>query len=169
MTDDHEDWFGPDPEDIGCERPHGVRFGEGQNRNAGGRPPGSPNRNTITKRVANKRHKVKLNGRQRSVTTLELVMLKIRNRAARGDIAAYKLKERLAARFAPVEAGLTARFIRVEKMTGDEWDAVYGFPTCSEEIHQQYILEQFPYMLSHRKRWLAYQEETSGYSSGESN
>ena len=98
MTCEDEDWLGPDPELMDSQRPHGLRFGEGQKRNTAGRPPGSPNRRTIIKRVANKRHKVKLEGHQRSKTTLELVLLMIRNRAARGDIGAYSLQEHLTSR-----------------------------------------------------------------------
>lgn len=67
--------------DYAPEPPHGLRFGEGQPINRRGRPRGSPNMATMVRKVAFKRHRVKIDGRVRQKNTIELVVLAIKRKA----------------------------------------------------------------------------------------
>ena len=140
---DPDDFEFADSDEEARELPHGVRFGEGQKR-GGGRPPGSPNRATIIKRVANKRHKVRLNGKVRSVTTLHLVLRMIATQASNGNIKAFDLQERIKATFAPTlrqQRRPTILFIP-SQMTIEEFEAVWGIP----RVPMEEVLARFPYL-----------------------
>ena len=124
------------------ERPHGVRFGEGQKRGRG-RPPGSPNRSTIVKRVANKRHKIRKDGRARRLSTLELVLEVLRAEALQGNLRAFELQEKLVTRYAEQAKPRRATvFACSNKLTEEEWSAVYGLPRLADEE----VLAKFPYL-----------------------
>ncbi len=50
-----------------------------ERRNKGGRPKGSLNRKTILKKIANHRHRIKEDGRWVKRTTIELVLMRLRD------------------------------------------------------------------------------------------
>ena len=73
----------PTDEAVGyCKPPMCRRFKASGNPN--GRPPGSKNRKTIVKAVANEMHTVPENGKRRQRSMLELVLLRLRNMALEG-------------------------------------------------------------------------------------
>lgn len=143
------------PDDFSCPPP-GLRFGEGQPPNLGGRPPGSENRKTIIKRVATKRHRIKLDGRPRTKNTLDLVLRAIRTAASRGEVAAFDLQEELKARFG-LRPDRTPQAVLIlgEELTAEEWDVVYGPDISDEECE-----ERFPYLRKSRSAFREHQART---------
>jgi hypothetical protein len=139
----------PDYDDPGDEQPErlrGRRFGEGQPINRGGRPRGSPNFATMAKRVAGKRHKVMIDGRLRHKSTLELVILALKRKAASGDIFAIDIVQDLSSWLEPRKAIRSAVLITGEDLTPDEWQAVFGNDVTDEEVEQR-----FPYLMRMRR------------------
>ena len=143
----------PDP-------PHGVRFGEGQPINRQGRPRGSPNLATIVRRVALKRHRVKIEGKIRRKNTVELVMLAIRRKAAQQDVRALKLMQSLIEKVSPRPPKRQGVLISCEKLTSDEWDAVYGYDMTDADVDAK-----VPYMMKMRKRHQGHMRESARMAS----
>lgn len=142
---DFDDDYGPFEEPT-TDRPQGVRFGEGQPINRGGRPRGSPNIGTMVRRVALKRHRVKIEGRIRRKNTLELIALAILNKSARGDLRAFNLHQKLLQQGSAAGETRLGVLISQEKFMIDEWLAVYGFDFSDDEVEQR-----FPYLMRMRK------------------
>lgn len=139
-------------------RSRGVRFGEGQSPHHGGRPAGSPNQKTMIKRVASKRHRVKIDGRVRRKNTLDLVLRAVRAGASRGDIAAFELQEALKRRFgAPTTEVAQGVLILGEHLTSEEWDAIYGSDTTDE-----WCEKHFPHLLRSRRKFQDHQDRVNG-------
>ncbi len=93
--------------------------------NSEGRPKGSKNRKTIVKAVANEMHCVTENGKRRRLSTIELVLLSLRNMALEGKNArAFDEFHRLIKAYQPQEAdgGLGYLVVRAI-MSEEEWDA----------------------------------------------
>ena len=67
-----------------------TRFKPGRSGNPKGRPKGSQNRKTILARVMGEKHTVVENGKRRRRSTLELILLTIRNCAAEGEVRAFR-------------------------------------------------------------------------------
>ena len=156
--DDDDSYFSDQYEglDDSCCPPPGLRFGEGQPPNLGGRPPGSLNRKTIIKRVAAKRHRIKLDGRPRTKNTLDLVLRAIRTAASRGEVTAFDLQEDLKGRFGlRPSRTLQAVLILGEKLTGEEWVVVYGSHISDEESE-----ERFSYLRNARSSFREHQART---------
>lgn len=141
MDDGYED------ADEEPELPRGLRFGEGQPINRGGRPRGSPNIATMVRRVAFKRHRVKIDGVVRRKSTVELVVLALRKKAAQGNVRAFKLQQLSLQNFAPRERIRQGVLIVSEEITIEEWIAEYGLEYTNEEV-----AEKYPYMMRARKR-----------------
>ncbi|MBD8678318.1 DUF5681 domain-containing protein [Sphingomonas sp. CFBP 13720] len=128
------------------ERPHGVRFGEGQPINRRGRPRGSTNIRTMTKRVARERHSVMIDGKRRRKTTLELILLSLKKKAAEGNAKAFRLQESWLRKLAPQHEDTLAVLIVPEPVTAEEWEAIYS-PSMSD----QDVKERFPYLIRARR------------------
>lgn len=69
--------------------------------NLKGRPKGSKNRKTIVREVAGEMHTVVENGKKRRRSTLELMLLALRNRAMAGDVRAIREFDRISTKHAP--------------------------------------------------------------------
>ncbi len=156
MQPDDEAYIGEefDEFDDAPEPPRGVRFGEGQQINRRGRPRGSPNNAAIVKRIANKRHRVNINGVIRRKNTIELVILALRNKAASGDLQALKLIDHLTDEFQPQHSSIIAVLFVSKKLTGEEWqdfyndsldadifESRYPYLIAAHRAHRRYILE----------------------------
>jgi len=91
----------PTDEAVGyCKPPMCRRVKASGNPN--GRPPGSKNRKTIVKAVANEMHTVPENGKRRQRSMLELVLLRLRNMALEGkDPRAFDEIHRLTKAYEP--------------------------------------------------------------------
>ncbi len=93
--------------------------------NSKGRPKGSMNRKTIVKAVANEKHTVLENGKRQRRSTLELVLLRLRNMALEDkNVRAFEELHRLIKAYQPQEAGdgLGCLVVPAE-MTQEEWIA----------------------------------------------
>jgi len=66
------------------------RFKSGESGNRQGRPHGSKNRKTIAREFANEMHWATEDGQRRRRSTLELMLLALRYRAADGNVPAFR-------------------------------------------------------------------------------
>ena len=77
--------------------PKKTQYGRGQRR-APGRAKGARGEKSIVREIAGETHQVQRNGRKRSVTTFELLLISVRDLAMRGDLRAAKWLEEYRAR-----------------------------------------------------------------------
>lgn len=97
------------------------RFKSGQSGNRRGRPRGSKNRKTIVREIANETHTVTEDGRRRRRSTLELMLLALRNCAAEGNVRAFRAYKKYLAKFEPQESHSNAGYLVVPaEMTPEE-------------------------------------------------
>lgn len=73
---------------VGDDNTPMIRRFKDESGNLKGRPPGSKNHKTIMREIAKEMHTVVEDGKQRSRSTLELMLLALRNRAVQGDVRA---------------------------------------------------------------------------------
>ena len=93
--------------------------------NSKGRPEGSKNRKTIVKAVANEMHNVTETGKRRRLSTIELVLLRLRNMALEDNNArAFAEFHRLIKAYQPQEADGDLGYLVVPApMSNEEWKA----------------------------------------------
>lgn len=93
--------------------------------NPDGRPKGSKNRKTILREIANETHVVREAGKRRKLTTLELVLLRLRNKAMEGkDRRAFKELHRLCQAHQPqTPKGNGGFLVAPAEMSPEEWIA----------------------------------------------
>ena len=83
--------------------PADRRFGRGQKR-AAGRPKGALGEKAIVQKIAGEIHKVERNGETVEVTTLELLLLTMRNLAMKGNLKAARWLTEYRERVLPSDA-----------------------------------------------------------------
>ncbi len=116
----------PAHEEVGYRRPPMQRrFKADETGNPNGRPNGAKNRKTIVKTVANEMHTVIANGKPRRRSTLELVLLRLRNMALEDkNVRAFEELHRLIKAYQPQEGTGGLGYIVVPaEMTPEEWIA----------------------------------------------
>ena len=93
--------------------------------NSKGRPKGSKNRKTIVNAVANEIHSVTENGKHRRRSTLDLVLLRLRNMALEDkNVRAFEELHRLIKAYQPQETHTKRGCLVVAaEMTQEEWVA----------------------------------------------
>ena len=93
--------------------------------NPRGRPKGAKNRKTIVRTVANEMHTVIENGTRRRLSTIELVLLRLRNMALEEkNIREFEELHRLIKAYQPQEADDRFGYLVVPaEMTQEEWIA----------------------------------------------
>jgi hypothetical protein len=84
--------------------PAEKRFRKGRSGNPAGRPKGSISLSGLTRKVALKRHSVRIEGKPRRLTTLELLVLKLNALAASGQPGAASLVNWLRSQIDPSDA-----------------------------------------------------------------
>ena len=94
--------------------------------NSKGRPRGSKNRKTIVKAVASEMHSVTENGKRRRLSTLQLVLLRLRNMALEDkNVRAFNEFHRLDKAYRPQVAGEPLGYIVMsERQTFEEHHAM---------------------------------------------
>lgn len=98
------------------------RFKSGESGNKKGRPPGSKNRKTIVREVAAEMHTVVEDGNRRRRSTLELVLLALRNLAVSGNARAWRTYEKYLAKYEPQIINRNGGCLVVPaEMTPEEW------------------------------------------------
>jgi hypothetical protein len=100
------------------------RFKPDQSGNRKGRPRGSKNRKTIVRRLAREMHRVTENGRIRRRSTLELVLLTLRNLALGGNERAFRYFNEITAKYEPQPTDSKLGYLVVPAPISDkEWIA----------------------------------------------
>ena len=124
MSDREDDGPGRPPGgyDVGYGKPPlERRFKPGKSGNRKGRPKGAKNRKTIVKAVANEMHTVPENGKRRQRSTLELVLLRLRNIALEGkNTRAFDEIHRLAKAYEPQVADGVGGYLVVSATATEE-------------------------------------------------
>lgn len=95
---------GNDPKDyeVGYGKPPvATRFKPGHSGNPAGRRKGSMNINSILKKAMNEMVVVNERGRTKRLTKMEVAVAQIMNKAASGDIGAFKLAYAMASQIDP--------------------------------------------------------------------
>jgi hypothetical protein len=83
---DHDDSY-----EVGYKKPpSGTRFAKGQSGNLNGRPKGAKNLSTLLLKVGRERVRVTINGRTRTMSKLEAIVLQLANKAISGEDRAAK-------------------------------------------------------------------------------
>lgn len=104
-------------------QPKGRPFGPGNPAPRKGRRKGARNVETIVREIAMEKHKVKIDGKIRRLTTAELVLLSLRRKALSGDVRAAADIDRLHDRHGPAEVK-GGWLVVPETMSQDEWQAM---------------------------------------------
>ena len=114
----------PASEEVGYGKPPMQRRFKGSG-NPRGRPKGAKNRKTIVRTVANEMHTLIENGTRRRLSTLELVMLRLRNMALEGkNVRAFDELHRLIKAYGPQEADKRhGVLVAPALLTDEEWIA----------------------------------------------
>ncbi len=114
----------PGHEEVGYQKPPTRRRFK-KSGNSKGRPKGSKNRKTIVKEVANEMHSVIENGKRRKLSTLDLVLLRLRNMALKDkNVRAFEELHRLIKAYQPQATNDDVGYLVVPaEMTPEEWMA----------------------------------------------
>ena len=114
----------PSDEEGGYGKPPKRRRFKGSG-NPRGRPKGAKNRKTIIRTVANEMHTLVENGTCRRLSTLELVMLRLRNMALEGNnVRAFDELHRLIKAYGPQEADkIHGVLVAPAEISNEEWIA----------------------------------------------
>jgi hypothetical protein len=105
-----------------------TRFPPGQSGNPRGRPRGAEGHKQIVRKIVNEMHSVVEDGKRRERSTLELVLLQLRNLAAQGNIQAFRACNNLLVKYSPREAKTRGGFLIVPEVcaTPEEWEREVG-------------------------------------------
>ncbi len=109
----------PTEEKVGYRKPP-MRRRFKASGNPNGRPPGSKNRKTIVKAVANEMQSVRENGKWQRRSTLELVLLRLRNMALEGNVRAFDEFHRLIKAYGPQVADGVGGYLVVSATATEE-------------------------------------------------
>ncbi len=114
----------PAHEEVGYGKPPTRRRFK-KSGNLKGRPKGSKNRKTIVKAVANEMHTVIENGKRRRRSTLDLLLLRLRNMTLEeGNDRAFEELHRLIKAYQPQATNDRVGYLVVPaEMTQEEWVA----------------------------------------------
>lgn len=110
--------------------PRGRPFGPGH-RGRAGRRKGARNDKKIVEAIALEKHRVKLNGRMRNLTTAELVLVKLQRKAMSGDVRAAMRLDRLGERIEASRSEDAGVAVFSEPPSVEEW-------VRRVEIHDQF-------------------------------
>lgn len=106
--------------------PEEHQFKKGQSGNPSGRPKGAKGKRQIAERVLLETHEVVEGDRKVQRTTLELILLTLRNKSFEGSNRAFKDLEKLAAKYDPQPPTQRAGILLVPgHLTMEEWSARY--------------------------------------------
>jgi hypothetical protein len=116
------------------EPPKGSRFQHGQSGNPKGRPQGRKDRKKIVEEVANEMHWVDEGGKRRQRSTLEIVLLFIRNQSLEGKARAFQTYFDLLVKYGPQQSESGAGYLIVpEPLTTEEWAEKNGIEIIEAE------------------------------------
>jgi hypothetical protein len=121
--------------------PPETRFSPGQSGNPRGRPRGAKGHKQIVRKIANEMHWVVEDGKRRRRSTLELVLLQLRNLAAQGNVQAFRACRNLSAKYSPQETETRLGYMVVPEpiTTIEEWERV----AAKVEAYQRRLAEEW--------------------------
>lgn len=100
------------------------RFKKNLSGNPRGRPKGSKNRKTVLRNIMYETLVVTENGKRRRRTTLELLLVTLRNLSLKGNVRATRVFWKYLEKYAPQESHSGAGYIVVPaEMSPEEWTA----------------------------------------------
>ena len=103
------------------------RFKKGQSGNPRGRPKGAKGKRQIPDKVFLEKHEVVEGHRKIQRTTLELILLTLRNKSFEGSNRAFKDLEKLAVKYDPQPLTQRAGILLVPgRLTMEAWDARFS-------------------------------------------
>ena len=109
------------------EPPPESRFTPGRSGNLRGRPRGAKGHKQIVSKIANELHWVGEDGKRHRRSTLELVLLQLRNLAAQGNVQAFRAYDSLLAKYSPQGTEMRGGYMIVpEVRTIEEWEREFG-------------------------------------------
>lgn len=113
---------------VGYGRPpKHTRFKPGQSGNMHGRPRGARNRKVIVEEIAHETHKITEGGKRRQRSTIELVLILIRNSALSGKARDFRFFDDLLARLEPQAAVQGGYVVMPEpEASAEEWAERWG-------------------------------------------
>jgi hypothetical protein len=143
MASDHDETDEDDYQVGYCRPPLHTRWAPGHSGNRGGRPKGAKGHAAILMRVANEVRPYKEGNRSAKATTLKLVLLSVRNTAAKGDLRALALLQDLLGSL-PSDEEPVARGVLImsEDLTQEEWDERHGWRARGDEASNDAALKQ---------------------------
>ena len=123
-------------EGVGYGRPPKAhRFQKGRSGNPRGRPKGARGHRQILERVAFERHRVREGDVTRTYTSLELILVSIRNRAVEGDRQMLKVYQLLHARYTVPPPEQRGGYLVVPgSITEAEWDQLMQPSEVSQAV-----------------------------------
>lgn len=103
--------------------PRHSRFKPRRSGNRKGRPLGARGRKKIIKRIASELHWIDEGGKRRRRSTLDMVLLSLRNLGLNGNVRAFRANLRLQERYGPQEPLEPPAYILLpETLTFAEWE-----------------------------------------------
>ena len=122
------------PKPTSAERATGYKspprqhsFKKGTSGNPRGRPKGSRGKRKIAENILLERHEVIENGVTKVRTTLELILLSLRQQAFEGDTRAAKSMQVIEEKYGPQEPDKRAGVLVVPgRVTQEEWDRLFA-------------------------------------------
>lgn len=102
------------------------QFKKGKSGNPRGRPKGATGKRQIAEKVLLERHEVVEHGRKVQYTTLELILIMLREKSFEGSTPAFKELEKIAAKYVPQLPARPAGYLGVpRRLEMDVWRAIY--------------------------------------------
>ena len=126
---DDQGYDGPPSEpSVGYKAPPKEhQFKKGKSGNPKGRPKGAQGRASVARKVLWEQHVVNENDRSVSRSTIELILLTLRQLAFAGNNRAFKVIEKLAAEFDPQKPKNRAgRLVVPGRLTPESWEQLFG-------------------------------------------
>ena len=116
------------------EPPQNSRFKHGRSGNPKGRPPGRKSRKKIVEEIANEMHWIDEGGRRRRRSTLELVLLFLRNRSLDGNARAFRTYYALLEKYEPQHSRPGTGFLLApEPVTMEEFIEINNIEVVRKE------------------------------------
>lgn len=126
LQDDRRAIGPPKPRQGYKAPPAQHQFKKGQSGNPRGRPKGAKGKRQIAEKVLLEKHEVVEGNRKIQRTTLELILLTLRNKSFEGSNRAFKDLEKLAAKYDPQPQTKRAGILLVPgRLTLESWSERY--------------------------------------------